>query len=268
MVEDSVETTDFPWKPDPDTGDDTTELTEPMAEDEGMGLLDTVEIPDQDMVEDSIEAASTAQEADTNAGDDIFDDAEDVTDFDIDEAAMDLTETVEDMEPDQEEIFQETAALPSAGYEEDKELLELIDDIQATLNDEPVAETASDQDGTPKADESIVADALDKDADAYTFLDSDEVVEDGEVPEYETEFADHLGIDLSSEIEKEPLEKSQEAVSEDEKPIEDIELDIAPGTLETAVKQALAEMLTEENNPLTKAIENAVKKALSQRADT
>ena len=266
--EDNVETADTFLEPDADTGDDVIDLTEPMAKDEGMGLLDTVEIPAQDMEEDSIEAADTAQELDLDTGDDIFDAAEAVDDFDIDEADMDLTETVEDMETDQEERFQETVALPSAGYEEDKELLELIDDIQATLNDEPVAERASDQEGTPQADESIEADALDNDADAYTFLDNDEFIEEGEVPESETEFVDHLGIDLTSEIERETLEKSQEAVSEDVIPTENLASGIAPGVLETAVKQALTEMLAEENNPLAKAIENAVKKALGQGTDT
>jgi hypothetical protein len=38
--------------------------------------------------------------------------------------------------------------------------------------------------------------------------------------------------------------------------------------LETAVKQALTEMLAGESNPLAKAIENAVRKALGQGAST
>ena len=255
-----VETADTTWEAGSDTDEDITALTDTIAEDEVIELLDTVEIPAEDMGEDSIETADTLREADSDLDDAIFDTTEAVDDFDIDEAAMDLTETVEDMEPDQEERFQEAVALPSTGYEEDKELLELIDDIQATLNDEPVTDRVSDQDGTPQADESIEADTLDKDADAYTFLDNDEVIEEGEVPESETEFVDHLGIDLTSETEKKPLE--------DIKPTEHVEAGIAPDVLETAVKQALTEMLADEDNPLAKAIENAVKKALGQGADS
>ena len=57
--------------------------------------------------------------------------------------SLDLTEPVEPDEADQEEGFAETVALPSEGYEEDKELLELIDDIQATLDDDPITPRVS-----------------------------------------------------------------------------------------------------------------------------
>jgi hypothetical protein len=251
-----------------DVDDDIFDLTEPVTEDEVFDLLDTVEIPARDMTEDILEPVGIAQETDPDVDDDIFDPTEAVADFDIDEAAMDLTEPDESMEPDEEERFQETAELPSPGYEEDKELLALIDDIQATLNDEPVAAHVSDQEDTPQADESIEADTLEEDTDAYSFLDDDELIEDGDIPESETEFVDHLGIDLTSEIERKALEESQEAVLEDVKPTENVESGIAPGSLETAVKKALTEMLADENNPLAKAIENAVKKALGQGADT
>jgi len=261
MTEDSGEAADTIREDELDTSDEFFDLTEPTAEDEVADFLDTVEIPAQEMAEDSIEAAHTAREIDP-------DDNDAVTDFDIDEESMDLTEPDAVMEPDQEERIQETVELPTAGYEEDKELLELIDDIQATLNDEPVADRVSEQEGTPQADESIEADTLEKDADEYTFLDNDEFIEEEEIPESETEFVDHLGIDLTSEIERKALEEKQEAVLEDVKPTEKLEADITPGALEIAVKQALTEMLADENNPLAKAIENAVKKALGQGAES
>jgi len=251
-----------------DIDDDIIDLMEPAAEDEGVDFLDTIEIPAQDMVEDNYEPADTTWEADADPDDDITA----LTDTISEDEVIELLDTVEipaeDMEPDQEERFQEAVALPSTGYEEDKELLELIDDIQATLNDEPVTDRVSDQEDTPQADESIEADTLDKDADAYTFLDNDEVIEEGEIPESETEFVDHLGIDLTSEIEKKSLEESQEGALEDIKPTESVETGIAPDALETAVKQALTEMLADEDNPLAKAIEDAVKKALGQGADS
>ena len=220
------------------------------------------------MTEDTGEAVETLGEAVPDTDDDLFEAGETVADIDIDEAITDLAETDETMEPDREERFQETAAPPPAGYEEDKELLELIDDIQATLNDEPVTSRASDQESTPKTDEPIEGDTLEKDDDAYTFLDDGEFIEDDEITESETEFVDHLGIDLTSEIEKNTLEEGQEGALEGVKPTESLEPDIAPDAIETAVKKALAEMLADKNSPLARAIENAVKKALGQEADS
>lgn len=251
-----------------DTEDDIIDLTEPATEDEVFDLLDTVEIPAQDMTEDTGEAVETLGEAVPDTDDDLFEAGETVADIDIDEAITDLAETDETMEPDREERFQETAAPPPAGYEEDKELLELIDDIQATLNDEPVTSRASDQESTPQTDEPIQGDTLEKNDDAYTFLDDDELVEDKEITVSETEFVDHLGIDLTSEIEKNTLEEGQEGALEGVKPTESLEPDIAPDAIETAVKKALAEMLADKNSPLARAIENAVKKALGQEADS
>jgi hypothetical protein len=271
MTKDVLEPADSVQETESEDGDDIIDLTEAAAEDDVISLLDTVEMPAQDMTKDILEPADIAQEADPDVDDDIFDPSEAMADFDSDAAAMELTEpdeADETMEADEGEGFQETVALPSQGYEEDKELLALIDDIQATLNDEPAAARVSDQEDIPQPDESIEVDTPEEDTDAYTFLDDDEIIENGDVPESETEFVDHLGIDLTSEIERKALEESQEAVMEDVKPIENLESDIAPGSLETAVKKALTEMLADENNPLAKAIENAVKKALGQGADT
>lgn len=250
------------------TEDDIIDLTEPVTEDEVFDLLDTVEIPAQDMTEETGEVVDTPGEAVPDTDDDLFEADEAVADIDIDEAFPDLAETDEAMEPAQEERFQETVSPLPAGYEEDKELLELIDDIQATLNDEPVTSRASDQESTPQTDEPNEGDTLEKDDDAYTFLDDDVLIEDEKITESETEFVDHLGIDLTSEIEKNALEKSREEVLEDVKPTESLEPDVAPDAIETAVKKALAEMLADENSPLARAIENAVKRALGQEADS
>ena len=224
--------------------------------------------PPRTQTEDIIEAADTVQELDFAAENDSLGLTDAVAQDDIDEAALDPDEPDEPVETDQEERFEETIALPSSGYEEDKELLELIDDIQATLNDEPLSARVGDQESTAPTDEVIDTDTLEDNADAYTFLNDDDLIEDGGVPESESEFVDHLGIDLTSEIERKALEENQEAVMEDVKPTKDMESGIAPGAVETAVKQALTEMLADENNPLAKAIENAVRKALGQGEDT
>lgn len=250
-----------------DTDHDTLGASETEDEEDVFDFLDTIEIPDQDIPADIHELTGTHREIDTDLGDDILDSAEALALDDIDET-MDLSETPDPMDADPEEHVEDTVALPKAGYEEDKELLELIDDIQATLNDEPAATHAGDQEAANLVEEAIDGNTREDDDDKYTFMDDDEFLEDRDSTESETEFADHLGIDLTSEIERKTLEESQEAAMEEVKPTERVEPDIPRGALETAVKQALTEMLADENNPLAKAIENAVRKALGQGADT
>jgi len=189
---------------------------------------------------------------------------EDVSEDDTSQTGMDQTESVEPVEPVQEELAVETATTPSVGYEEDKELLELIDDIQATLDDEPLPAHVGDREDTTEEDKAIDTDTRGEDAETYTLLDDDDLADGEGIPESETEFVDHLGIDLTSEIERKVLEENQDVAMEEVKPSEGMEPSMAPGSLETAVKQALTEMLADENSPLTRAIENAVKKALGQ----
>ncbi|MBW1864843.1 MAG: hypothetical protein JRI64_04215, partial [Deltaproteobacteria bacterium] len=207
---------------------------------------------------DSAESPATEEEAQ----DEILDLTETVSGDETSQTGIDQAESVEPVEPVQEELAVETATTPPVGYEEDKELLELIDDIQATLDDEPVASHIDDREDTAEEDEAIDTDTREEDAESYTFLDDDEFIDGGDIPESETDFVDHLGIDLTSEIERKALEESQEAAMEEVKPT------VEPDPLDTAVKRALTEMLADENNPLAKAIENAVKKALGQGENT
>ena len=256
--------------------DEILDLTEPVIEDEPedeiIDLLDTVEMSmdDMDDVSDlddnNLDAFDTAESpaAEEEAQDEILDLTEAVSEDDTSQTGMDQTEPVEPIEPVQEAFAAETTTTPSVGYEEDKELLELIDDIQATLDDEPLPAHVGDREGTTEEDEAIDTDTRGEDAETYTFLDDDNLAVSEDIPESETEFVDHLGIDLTSEIERKALEGSQDAAMEEVKPSEGMEPTMAPGFLETAVKQALTEMLADENNPLTRAIENAVKKALGQ----
>ena len=244
--------------------DEILDLTEPVIEDEPedeiIDLLDTVEMSMDDM--------DDASDLDDNNLD-AFDTADSpAAEDDTSQTGMDQTESVEPVEPVQEELAVETATTPSVGYEEDKELLELIDDIQATLDDEPLPAHVDDREDTTEEDEAIDTDTRGEDAETYTFLDDDDLADSEGIPESETEFVDHLGIDLTSEIERKALQENQDDAMEEVKPPEGIEPTMAPGSLETAVKQALTEMLANENSPLTRAIENAVKKALGHGENT
>jgi hypothetical protein len=250
-----------------DTDHDALEPSETGDEEDVFDFLDTIELPARDTSADTHELTDTDREVDSDLGDDILDSTEAMALEDIDKT-MDLSETFEPVDTDREETFEDTAALPPTGYEEDKELLELIDDIQATLNDEPAAPRAEDQEGSNRLEEAIDGNTRKDNGSEYTFLDDDEYFEEGDSTESETEFVDHLGIDLTSEIERKALEKDQQDAMEEVKPTERIELEIPQDALETAVKQALTEMLADESNPLAKAIENAVRKALGQGAST
>lgn len=249
---------------------DTVEIPADIIEEDIIDLTETVDVDEaeqEDDVLDITDIADTAAEEE-EAQDEILDLTETVSGDDTGQTGMDQTESVEPVEPVQEEFSVETATMPSVGYEEDKELLELIDDIQATLDDEPVASHIDDREDTAEEDEAIDTDTREEDAETYTLLDDDDLADSDGIPESETEFVDHLGIDLTSEIERKALEENQDAAMEEVRPSEGMEPTMAPGSLETAVKQALTEMLADENNPLAKAIENAVKKALGQGENT
>lgn len=270
IEEDIIELTDMIEASDDDIIELTDEAHATVIDDDVLDLTETVDVDEaeqEDDVLDLTDIADTAAEEE-EAQDEILDLTETVSGDDTSQAGMDQTESVEPVEPVQEEFSVETATMPSVGYEEDKELLELIDDIQATLDDEPVASHIDDREDTAEEDEAIDTDTRDEDAETYTLLDDDDLADSDGIPESETEFVDHLGIDLTSEIERKALEESQDAAMEEVKPSEGMEPTMAPGSLETAVKQALTEMLADENNPLTRAIENAVKKALGQGENT
>jgi hypothetical protein len=270
IEEDIIELTDMIEASDDDIIELTDEAHATVIDDDVLDLTETVDVDEaeqEDDVLDITDIADTAAEEE-EAQDEILDLTETVSGDDTSQTGMDQTESVEPVEPVQEEFSVETATMPSVGYEEDKELLELIDDIQATLDDEPVASHIDDREDTAEEDEAIDTDTRDEDAETYTLLDDDDLADSDGIPESETEFVDHLGIDLTSEIERKALEENQDAAMEEVRPSEGMEPTMAPGSLETAVKQALTEMLADENNPLAKAIENAVKKALGQGENT
>jgi hypothetical protein len=155
-------------------------------------------------------------------------------------------------------------------YEEDKELLELIDDIQATLDMDP--QKADTDEAEPLVDEKAAMDSddfLENDAEPYELIDDNTVFADPDLADTESELYDNLGIDLTSEIERKAFEEAQEAAIDEVQPPEDVdvkpqEAPVPTDSVKSAVKEALSDMLAEEDNPLTKAIEKAVRKALGQ----
>jgi len=173
------------------------------------------------------------------------------------------TESAMDASPEAE-----PATPLSKSYEEDKELLELIDDIQSTLDTEPKQADVDAEVGLFEEEAAGDADDVDqKAAQSYELMDDNAVFADPDLPDTESELYDNLGIDLTSEIERKAFEEAQEAAIEDVRPPEVVdavpeEKPIPSDAIISAVKAALTDLLTEEDNPLTRAIEKAVRNAM------
>jgi len=220
-------------------------------------------IPQDDMIVDNDEAGKS-EEPDEETETPV--DYEDT--IAMDPTAIPDSSTVDDQKADEEVVEPETP-LPKP-YEEDKELLELIDDIQATLDTEPQNVDTDEEVPVFEEEAAVVSDdSLENDAQPYELMDDDAVFADPDLPDSESELYDNLGIDLTSEIERNVFEEAQEAAIEDVQPPEDADVTqeekpVPSDSVKSALKEALSDMLAEEDNPLTKAIEKAVRKAMKQ----
>jgi DNA segregation ATPase FtsK/SpoIIIE, S-DNA-T family len=225
---------------------------------EGGAVSDIAQEEDLPDGEDEIvEPVEALDEAEITPRDETFT----PTDFE-DTMALD-SELVRQAETDQADV-------PIKEFEEDKELLELIDDIQATLDEEPEAVDSDLEEGLSETEEAIETDIIqEEEVEPYELIDDDTIFAEQELADSETELFDNLGIDLTSEIERKALKEVQEAAIEEVQPPEAMEGltetdSVKTDSVETAVKHAISDMLSDEDNPLVKAIEKAVKKALGQ----
>jgi hypothetical protein len=218
-------------KPENDNeDDDVIELTSKAditddTDEDILELADEVDITD-DADEDILELADEADIAD-----------------DTDEAAGWEIEDTPDEPTDQTAI--ET--------EEGKQILELIDDIQSTLDETKGAEAEDTGDEVIQAPLPDGAEeALDKkeSLEGSVFLGDDETLETEALSYSESEFVDHLGLDLTSEFSKEMFkEDSEMSVLLREK-------------IEEAVERVIHNMLSDKDSPLVQTIIKAAKKEI------
>jgi len=208
-----------------------------------------------DLEEDSLEdAISSSEEAEG-----LESEPEDLV-LDLTEEATDEVETIPEV----------TSPVTVPGPSDDQEILDLIDDIQSTLDDtdgtagEPAIE---EQD---VADESLLVDVVDDTAGNQAILvgNGDHIGED-ELVESEPALVDNLGIDLTSDLnrdilddkaDEEPLAVQQEDISEEAaddpmaERIEAIVERVLQEKLETMIGQRIEEAVQKEFEKLRKDI--------------
>lgn len=263
--------------PDEDDDDiiDLIDLSEEFDDEEVFELTETVDdmtVPTPDDVaaaaagtdEDVIDLSSVA---DTGSGQD--EDILDLSDEDVldlhDETveASDLDEGIIDLS-DHEARVQDADATDAGGVQpaetaatdEDKEIMELIDDIQSSLNraDEPgeaqaVQETEPDDDDhavDPPVEASDVA--AEVTYEKPIILGDEETIEEEDSSYSDSDFVDNLGLDLTSEFSKELFEGGSKASA------------LSMERLEELMEKVLNKMLSDENSLLVRTITQAVNK--------
>jgi len=267
------------------------DLTEPIAqeapdEDEVLDLLDAAEpeadqeevldltqplvldASDEDDVLDFMDADAHVQEDDAIL---------DLTDLDQDslEDAISSTEQTEGLEPEPEdhvldlteaadavEVIPEAASpVTVPGPSDDQEILDLIDDIQSTLDDTDGAAEEPAIEERDLADESLPADAVDDASGDQTILvgNGDPIGED-EMVETEPDLVDNLGIDLTSELNRDILEDEDEAEPAAGQQA-DIPLETADHTMAERIEAIVERVLQEKlETMIGQRIEEAVLK--------
>lgn len=247
------------------------DMTVPAADDV-LELTDETDIS-TDADEEIIELSSVAptgsdldEEDDTVMASDLDEDVidldnETVMTSDLDDDIIDLSdrETVVSR-PDEADA---TAAQPTAATEssEDKEIMELIDDIQSSLDQ---AEKFGDEDAGEETTEAEAVEAAaiadeaggteepgtDDDFEKPVILGDEETIEEDESSYDDDDFVDNLGLDLTSEFSKELFEGGSKSSG------------ISMELLEGAMERVLNKMLVDENSLLVRTIAKAVNKKI------
>lgn len=294
-----------PWEADSaeDEDEDVIELSDTFEDSDEEQILELEEAIDK--VSEEMDVLELKEEAPAAFGteDDIFDTAsESAAEVEDDEEVLDLTLEVTEKSSSDDEILElddlheappvdskdtvsEPAEPQAAVIEEDKEILELIEDIQATLekdteppdtvpepealeiengadDDQAAASTVSTDDLQESSDTGMKTEPAAplneieendaKTADEPLILGDEEPLESTDLSESDSEFVDHLGLDLTSEFSREIFGDDAVAAF----------AGIDPALLEKAIELVIQKMLAEKESPLMKAIMQAVKNAM------
>jgi len=242
--------------------EEVLDLTEPLA----------LDASDEDDVLDFMGADEHVQEDDAIL---------DLTDLDQDslEDAISSTEQAEGLEPepedhvldlteaaDADEVIPEAASpVTVPGPSDDQEILDLIDDIQSTLDDADRAAEEPAIEEKDVADDSLPADALDDaSGDQAILVGNGEHIGVDELVETEPDLVDNLGIDLTSELNRDILDDEDKAepaaVQQADIPLETAGDSMAE-MIETIVERVLQEKLeTMIGQPIEEAVQKEFEK--------
>lgn len=229
--------------------DDVIELTDAAGDEEVLGLEETVESTSEE--EDIIDLMDTDLSSleenegiiELESGGPLEEDAEEeilelkteaVTETDDDEDLLDLTDEVEPEVTD-----------------EGKEIMELIDDIQSTLNETGQKEADQESIATAAVAEEP-PDSAEESGEKSIIMGDEETLEPVELSDSESEFVDHIGLDLTSEFSKEIFGEESSASA--------AAIDLSK--LEQIIERVVNKMLSQENSPLARAIVKAIQKEI------
>ncbi len=260
---------------DPEDEDvfDLVDLAEPAGgQEEIFGLaepalqesLDGDEIID---LEDTVEPFSEEDEADEVL------DLSDIDDGSLEDAIA-SSEQEEGLEPDSEDrilnlteeaeegaggIPEELPSIAVPGPSDDQEILDLIDDIQSTLDE---TDGVAKDTGIEEQEEepSLAAEPAETPSDAAVLMGNGDHIDTDELEEYDAELLDNLGIDLASELNQDILsnEDETESIADQE---EDIPFEAADNTLGNRVEKIVEQVLHDKLGPMIdKRIKEAVQK--------
>ena len=222
-----------------------------------LGEAQTVK-PDDD--DDVIELAMVVE---TNEDEEILDLTDEMTEPSLEDGddIVDLTEHSETPASEIENVVTTESTGPADATDEDKEIMELIDDIQASLDDKEPPEADAEPleaDTDQISSEEDAGDgmaAAEEDGQEPIILGDEESLETAEISDSESDFVDHLGLDLTSEFSKEIFgEGAKENLASAD-----------PAQLEEIIDRTVRKMLSDKNSPLMQAISRAVKKEIENK---
>ena len=266
------------------------DLTEPVPQDapDEDGVLDLLDAVEPDGDQDEIIDLTEAIPLEASDQDDLLDfidiaepagedeeilDLSDLADDSLEDAIA-FSETVKDLEPEPEDHIldltdeatdegdgapEKTSSITVPGPSYDQEILDLIDDIQSTLDETDGTAEEPEIDEQNTVDESLLADETDDTSiDPVVLVGKGETVGEDESVESEADLVDNLGIDLTSELNRDILSDGEEGESISEK---DIPSEAADNTLGIRVEAIVERVLQEKlETILGRRIEDAVQK--------
>ena len=240
---------------------DTIELDN-LGDDDVVDLMDTVEPSEEP--EEIIDLTDSADETleETIA---LAESPEEIP-AGTDDMSLDLSEW--DGEEAEERISEDAPAVSIPRPTDDQEILELIDDIQSTLDE---SETAGQETTDPPSHDEVrevdeepaeTVDAREGPSEQTIYLEKGAPIDADVMAEIETDLLDNLGIDLTTELERNVLSDEEDAASV----APDAPFEAADSTLgervETIVERVLQEKLDEI---LERKIADAVARELDKR---
>lgn len=261
---------------------DLVNLAEPAGDQEEIFVLAEPALQESldgdeiiDIEDDILDLEVTVEPfSEENEEDEILD-LSDIDDGSLEDAIA-SSEQVEGLEPESEDnilnlteeaeeaaggIPEEMPSIVVPGPSDDQEILDLIDDIQSTLDE---TDSAAEGTGVEQLDSEEVPSLVDEmdeaSIDPAVLVGNGDPIDADDLKEIDTELLDNLGIDLTSELNRDILSNDDEKESIADKD-EDIPFEAADSTLGDRVEKIVEQVVHEKLKAMVdKRIQEAVQK--------